>query len=83
MRKRKRKLTPFGRSVKKKSIDMGISLKDVAKEVGTSSEYLNLIMYGERKGYKYIKKIAEVLDIDFKGYISEEDEVLCYIRSVG
>lgn len=63
-----RRLTEFGVIVKKKLVEMGKTQKQLAKEIGTSNVYLNLILHGERSGKKYLHKIAEVLKIDLKLY---------------
>ena len=60
----KRQLTPFGITVKKRLIEKGMTQVRLAEEVGTSNKYLNLILYGDRTGEKYIQKIISVLDID-------------------
>jgi transcriptional regulator with XRE-family HTH domain len=62
----KRKLTNFGKMVKKNLIEKGMTQVQLAQEVGTSNKYLNLILYGERTGNKYTLKIAQVLDIDLE-----------------
>jgi hypothetical protein len=38
----------------------------LAEEVGTSNKYLNLILYGDRSGEKYIGSIARVLGLDLE-----------------
>lgn len=60
----KRKLTPFGMLVKKTLIEKGMTQVQLAEEVGTSNKYLNLILYGDRSGDKYINGIARILDLD-------------------
>lgn len=62
----KRKLTQFGVLVKKTLVEMGMTQVKLAEEVGTSNKYLNLIIYGERSGEKYISSIARVLGLDLE-----------------
>lgn len=62
----KRKLTPIGVMVKKRLVEVGKTQVDLAREVGTTNKYLNLILYGERSGRKYLNRIAGVLGIDLK-----------------
>lgn len=64
MQQQKRRLTPFGMLVKKTLIEKGMTQVQLAEEVGTSNKYLNLILYGDRSGDKYIGGIARVLDLD-------------------
>ncbi len=61
---RKRQLTPFGMLVKKALIDKGMTQIQLAAEVGTSDKYLNLILYGDRSGDKYLVSIVRVLGLD-------------------
>ena len=61
---RKRKLTPFGVLVKKTLIEKDMTQVQLAEKVGTSNKYLNLILYGDRSGEKYISSIANVLGLD-------------------
>jgi transcriptional regulator with XRE-family HTH domain len=61
---RKRELTPLGVIIKKRLIDKGMSQVELAKKIGTSKVYLNMILYGERSGKKYLPKIFTVLQID-------------------
>lgn len=64
--RRKRELTAFGALVKKALIDKGMTQVQLAQEVGTSNKYLNLILYGDRSGEKYLHGIARVLDLDLE-----------------
>jgi len=64
MQRNKRQLTAFGVLVKKTLIEKGMTQVQLAQEVGTSNKYLNLILYGDRSGDKYLHHIARVLDLD-------------------
>ena len=55
------KLTSFGRKVKRELIDLNMTQTELARKVGTTPQYLNLILYGHRTGNKYKDKIEEVL----------------------
>jgi len=69
MKTDKRKLTPFGKVVKKRLIDKGMTQAELALKIGTSRMYLNLILHGDRSGEKYRDEIMKVLGInseDFK-----------------
>lgn len=61
---KKRELTRVGAVVKKRLIDVGMTQGRLAKKIGTSDQYLNLILYGQRSGKKYLSKIFVVLNID-------------------
>lgn len=64
----KRQLTPFGVVVKKRLIDLGMTQVQLAEAIGTSKNYLNLILYGDRSGKKYIPSIIEELKLDSKKF---------------
>ncbi|MDD2235367.1 MAG: helix-turn-helix transcriptional regulator [Desulfitobacteriaceae bacterium] len=57
----KRKLTPFGVLVKKRLLDLEMTQVELAQAVGTSKNYLSLILYGERTGDKYLPRIIREL----------------------
>ena len=59
-----RKLTPLGVQIKKALIDKNMSQVELAEQVGTSKQYLNLILYGERSGKKYMDQIKDVLELE-------------------
>jgi len=59
-----RKLTNFGMEVKKRLIEIDMTQVQLAEELGTSKVYLNLILYGERSGRKYVDNIINILGID-------------------
>ena len=63
---KKRQLTPFGIMVKKTLIEKGMTQVRLAQEVGTSNKYLNLILYGDRSGDKYLPMIVKILELDPK-----------------
>ena len=56
-------LTPFGADVKKKLIDKHMTQGDLARRVGASEKYLNLILHGKRSGKKYIEGIRKILEM--------------------
>ncbi len=59
-----RELTPFGAEVKKALVDRGMTQTALAKKLGVSPKYINLIIYGERSGKKYLPAIITILGID-------------------
>lgn len=58
------KLTKFGKLVVKALIDNEMSKTQLAKEIGTSPQYLSYILYGTRSGEKYIPLIVAALELD-------------------
>ena len=58
-----RKLPPMGKIIKLRLVELEMTQEALAAQVGTSPQYINHIMYGERTGEKYIDEICKVLDI--------------------
>ncbi len=59
----KRRLTPFGKSMKLRLVELEMKQEELAELVGTSPQYINHIMYGERTGEKYVDKIRQILEL--------------------
>ncbi len=57
-------LTPFGKKVKKRLIDMGMTQVELAGRVGITTKYLSKILHGHRSGSKYMEKIKSILKMD-------------------
>ncbi|MCG8501012.1 MAG: helix-turn-helix transcriptional regulator [Firmicutes bacterium] len=60
----KKKLTPFGEVVNKRLVELNMTQRRLAKEVGTSEVYLSMILRGVRSGKKYLNTIISILDIE-------------------
>lgn len=54
-------LTTFGRWVKIQAFNTNTELQQIAKDVGTSKNYLSAILHGKRKGHKYVPLIIQRL----------------------
>lgn len=59
----KREYSSFGKKIKKQLIDKNMTAKQLADALGTTPQYLNKIIHGERSGEKYIEAIKSILDI--------------------
>ncbi len=57
-------LTPLGKKIKKRLIDLNMTQRDLAAMLGVNAVYLTKIMNGTRTGAKYRKQIAEILGFD-------------------
>lgn len=66
---KKRKLTPLGVAIKKALIDRDMPQVELADSLNMSPKYLHLILYGERSGKKYLRKIGVLLDIELENYL--------------
>lgn len=62
MRKR-REITPYGKMVKHRLIELDMTQVELAEQVGTSKQYLGKILFGERSGATYLEKIEQVLGL--------------------
>ena len=61
---KRRKLTPLGAEIKKSLVDRQMTQRELAEKIGVSPKYINLIIYGERSGKKYIPEIVSLLGLD-------------------
>lgn len=60
----RKKLTPFGKEVEKKLIDLDMTKKDLSNELGITQSYLTDVLKGTREGYDIKPKIAKLLELD-------------------
>ena len=58
--------TKFGKRIKKNLIDQNMTATELADLLGTTPQYLNKILHGERSGEKYIESILQILNMDSK-----------------
>ena len=56
-------LTPFGRRVKIRLLELDMDARELAEAVGTSPVQISRILHGKRPGREQIPKIADVLGI--------------------
>jgi Helix-turn-helix len=56
-------LTPLGVAIKNRLNELGKTQAELAAEVGTSSNYLYLVMTGIRSGRTYMPKLAKALEM--------------------
>lgn len=56
-------LTPFGKLVKIKLLEMDMDARDLAKMIGTNPVQISRILHGKRPGHGQVKQIARILDI--------------------
>lgn len=61
---KKQKYSKLGKAIKKKLIDKNMSARELAEALGTTPQYLNKILHGERSGKKYLQAIRDILEID-------------------
>ena len=66
MIRKRRKLTPFGKAVKKKVIEKDMSLAELADMLGISRQQLTNILAGERPGNDYRLRIVRILELPEK-----------------
>jgi transcriptional regulator with XRE-family HTH domain len=58
-----RNYSAFGKKIVKHLIDKDMTARQLADALGTTPQYLNKIIHGERSGKKYIEAIKSILDI--------------------
>lgn len=54
----------FGKRVKRRLIDVGMTSKELAGLLNIKPQYLSQICTGRRSGIKYRRKIMEILGMD-------------------
>ncbi|MEG0769903.1 MAG: helix-turn-helix transcriptional regulator [Ruthenibacterium sp.] len=60
------RISPFGMEIKKALLDKNMTQIELSAQVGTSPEYLGLILAGHRSGTKYRQAIVDTLKLDKK-----------------
>lgn len=58
---KKRALNEFGKFVNERLIELNMTQKELATQVGTTPVYLSYILRGERAGRKYKEEILRVI----------------------
>lgn len=64
--KKDSELTPFGRRVKIRLLEMNMDARDLAELIGTSPVQISRILHGKRPGREQIPQIAGLLGIDLE-----------------
>ena len=64
MAKTKRQITPMGKEIKRRLVELEMSQEELATSVGCSPQYIKHIIYGERSGEKYLEQIFLILGMD-------------------
>lgn len=59
-----RPLTPFGQRIKCGLILKRMEQQELARQIGTTTQYIGFILCGARSGAKYKEKICEILGIE-------------------
>ncbi|WP_283681250.1 helix-turn-helix domain-containing protein [Parablautia sp. Marseille-Q6255] len=57
-------LTPLGKKIKKRLVDLDMTQRQLAASLGVNPVYITKIMNGSRTGAKYREQIAEILKMD-------------------
>lgn len=58
------KLTPFGVEVKKRLVENNMTALKLAESLNMNPTYLPQILYGKKRGQKYIEPIKQALRIE-------------------
>lgn len=58
-------VTPFGKEIKKRMIDLDMSQADLARKAGVSSPYVVEILRGTRSSENAQRKICEAVGLDY------------------
>lgn len=60
---RNRRYSEIGKVIVKQLVNKGMSAKQLADELGTTPQYLNKIIHGDRGAGKYLEAILQILGI--------------------
>ena len=63
MKRHRNALTPWGRQVKKRLIDIGMTHAELCAACGCGQTYMSDILTGRRSGEKYMPYICKVLKL--------------------
>ena len=58
-------VTPFGKEIKKRMIDLDMSQNDLAEKMGVSSPYVGEILRGTRNSTNAQRKVCEAVGLDY------------------
>ena len=61
-------LAPIGKAIRERLMDLNMTQREFASRIGTSENYLNFILRGERSGDKYLGRIREELKLDVEKF---------------
>lgn len=64
MARKKKNLTEFGITIRKKLLEKNMTLTELSEKLGVKQEYLSSVLHGKRAGKKYIDKINKVLQLE-------------------
>ncbi|MBP3037949.1 helix-turn-helix transcriptional regulator [Bacillaceae bacterium Marseille-Q3522] len=56
--------TEFGAEARKVMLLKGVTMTELAKEIGISTNYLSDIFKGARAGTKYLSQISKILEME-------------------
>lgn len=60
MKTKQQKLTPFGKKVRKRLIDKGMTQVELAALLGCNKQYIHKILVGERSGKRDHRRICRL-----------------------
>lgn len=61
------KITPFGKKIKKRLVDLEMPQTELGERIGCGRRYLIKIMTGERSGGKYMEALCNELGLPYTG----------------
>ena len=66
----KRQLTPFGKAVKKRLIDLDMTFYDLQEKIGIHRNYITALLCNHEARSYYIPQICKVLGLDFEEWVA-------------
>lgn len=68
-------MSEFEKQVRHALIEKGMTVSDLAKELGLSVSYVHDIMTGKRKGTTQVERIKKFLSIDADSAYEEKEQI--------
>lgn len=68
--RRRKKMSPFGKAVKQRVIELDMTLTQLAEQLGISRQHLTNILSGRRPGSGYRLRIIKILEMPAKWEVS-------------
>ena len=67
-------ITPFGKEIKKRMIDLDMDQKDLAEAINVTPSYISDVFRGARSGVKIKRKICEAVGLEYDQLIKQLEE---------
>ena len=67
-------ITPFGKEIKKRMIDLDMNQKDLAEAINVTPSYISDVFRGARSGVKIKRKICKTVGLEYDQLMKQLEE---------